>query len=274
MGCCPPTFDLEQGFLGLLNCGLFPSKGGTVLIVKSAGWTCPSGGLTITNKGPCHSLKNQALCFGCGHFSYSPYKKASLMIFSRKHKFVFIKGRKMAGTSIEIALSSYCGAEDVVTPISPVDELHRLALGGRAQNYSGSQDIEAEFLDLVRAEKFEDAKKTGVLSGTDYPFFNHMSLTAVETLLNPPSQSYMLIYAIRNPYSKVASLGNMFVAFQTYSGKPMEHPIEDIRKSIARLFETGNYMNAYNHELYQSQRRYKAVNVLRQEHLSAVYKFR
>ena len=39
------------------------------------------------------------------------------MIISYTHKFIFIKSFKTASTSIEAALSNYCGGSDVVTPL-------------------------------------------------------------------------------------------------------------------------------------------------------------
>ena len=48
------------------------------------------------------------------------------MIFSKQNDFLFIKGRKVAGTSAEMALSTICGPEDIITPITPIDELERL----------------------------------------------------------------------------------------------------------------------------------------------------
>ena len=39
------------------------------------------------------------------------------MIVSHSRKFIFLKTRKTAGTSLEIALSKYCGPEDVLAPI-------------------------------------------------------------------------------------------------------------------------------------------------------------
>jgi hypothetical protein len=40
------------------------------------------------------------------------------MIISHSRKFIFIKSRKTAGTSLEAALSQYCSGTDVVTPLN------------------------------------------------------------------------------------------------------------------------------------------------------------
>ena len=57
------------------------------------------------------------------------------MIINHKYKFIFIKTRKTAGTSIEVALSKFCEEEDVITPIAPEDEVLRQQQGFRgAQN--------------------------------------------------------------------------------------------------------------------------------------------
>ncbi len=59
------------------------------------------------------------------------------MIVSHEHRFIFLKTRKTAGTSIEIALSRFCGDWDVITPIGPPkDEALRQELSGRGpQNF-------------------------------------------------------------------------------------------------------------------------------------------
>ncbi len=37
------------------------------------------------------------------------------MIISHKHKFIFLKSRKTAGSSIQVTLSKYCGSDDIIT---------------------------------------------------------------------------------------------------------------------------------------------------------------
>jgi len=58
------------------------------------------------------------------------------MIISHRHKFIFIKTRKTAGTSIELGLSRFCGDDDVLTPMrSESAELKEDAGHPGARNY-------------------------------------------------------------------------------------------------------------------------------------------
>ncbi|TAE88318.1 MAG: hypothetical protein EAZ65_02830 [Verrucomicrobia bacterium] len=47
------------------------------------------------------------------------------MVISHKHRFIFIKTAKTAGTSIEAFLSPHCGPDDVFTPTFPIVEGHQ-----------------------------------------------------------------------------------------------------------------------------------------------------
>ncbi len=59
------------------------------------------------------------------------------MIVCHQYKFIFIKTRKTAGTSLEIALSQFCADGDVITTLNREDEDIRRARGFRPpQNYS------------------------------------------------------------------------------------------------------------------------------------------
>lgn len=50
------------------------------------------------------------------------------MIVSHKHKFIFLKTKKTAGTAIEAALSELCGPDDVITPYREESEQDRKGL--------------------------------------------------------------------------------------------------------------------------------------------------
>jgi hypothetical protein len=51
------------------------------------------------------------------------------VILSHKHRFLFLKTHKTAGTSIELFLSQFCGPDDIITPLCHEDERLRRELG-------------------------------------------------------------------------------------------------------------------------------------------------
>lgn len=94
------------------------------------------------------------------------------MIISHKHKFIFVKTVKTAGTSIEIFLSQHCGPLDVVTPIIPHVEPHF------ARNHAG--------------------------------YFNHMPAHAIRDRIGLDIwNSYFKFCVERNPWEKTLSYYHM-----------------------------------------------------------------
>jgi hypothetical protein len=104
------------------------------------------------------------------------------VIVSHAHRFVFLKTRKTAGTSVEIALSTICGPDDVITPVTEADERLRAERGGRApQNY----------------ESPPLARKA----------FNHMPSSMVRQLVGRATWDDYFTFSIeRNPWDAVVSL--------------------------------------------------------------------
>ena len=104
------------------------------------------------------------------------------MIVSHEHRFIFLKTRKTAGTSVEIALSRICGPDDIITPITETDEQLRKAAGGRPPQHYTAPPLEIE----GRA---------------------HMPASAVRRIVGTDVwESYFKFAIERNPWDAVVSL--------------------------------------------------------------------
>jgi hypothetical protein len=104
------------------------------------------------------------------------------VIVSHAHRFVFLKTRKTAGTSVEIALSTVCGPDDVITPVIEADERLRAELGGRPPQHYESPPLPR------RA-------------------FNHMPASMVRGLIGRETWDLYFRFSIeRNPWDTVVSL--------------------------------------------------------------------
>lgn len=82
------------------------------------------------------------------------------MIISHKHKFIFIKTRKTAGTSIEIFLEQFCGDADIITPIfgSDEDKGNHVARNNKGfYNHIGAFDIRRLIGDAIWSSYFKFA---------------------------------------------------------------------------------------------------------------------
>jgi len=81
------------------------------------------------------------------------------LILNHKFKFIFIKSFKTAGTSLEIALSKFCGNKDIITPFVIGDEKLRSKLNFTPpQNYEGMTEhmSAAEIKNKIGSELFNN----------------------------------------------------------------------------------------------------------------------
>lgn len=119
------------------------------------------------------------------------------VIVSHEHRFIFLKTRKTASTSIEVALSRLCGDHDIITPISPPDEEERRRLG-----LAGPQNFA---LPLWRTPVYSLGRAlTGRSPG--FEFVNHTPAAVARRFLDRDTwNSYFKFSFERNPFDRVIS---------------------------------------------------------------------
>lgn len=118
------------------------------------------------------------------------------MIINHKYKFIFLKTRKTAGTSIEIALSKFCGVNDIITPITKEDELIRKELG-----FPGPQNFNVA---LKHYSKHDWLKLIGKTKRKQ--FYNHASAGLIRNYIDEGVwNSYFKFSFERDPFDKAIS---------------------------------------------------------------------
>jgi len=153
------------------------------------------------------------------------------MILSHKHKFIFLKTKKTAGTSIEVALSKLCGDEDVITPLIGADE--RLRADGRgAQNWRRHGWWQSP-RPLWKRRLFKVAAQ-------DHGFYNHMTAAAAKALINDDTvwRSYFKFAFERNPWDRE-------VSYYHYCYRDAE-----TRPSFDRFIQSDRRARLNNFEIY------------------------
>lgn len=124
------------------------------------------------------------------------------MIISHKHKFIFIKTAKTAGTSIESYLAQFCGENDVIAPhgyvqglnyeglFNPIPELLYNSFKNRIIHYNILRAMKESGHKFIRRKKF-DAHMPAILVKSRIP----------DSIWN----NYFKFTIERNPWDKVIS---------------------------------------------------------------------
>lgn len=125
------------------------------------------------------------------------------MIISHKYKFIFLKPRKVAGTSLEIALAKHCGDEDIITPIT---------------NYS-------EFSD--------SAFYNQPIKNYEEGYYNHMPPSEIKEKIGKDIwNKYFKFTVIRNPWDQQVSLFTWRKTVRRQSEKFRKRPLSLYVKKI------------------------------------------
>jgi hypothetical protein len=210
------------------------------------------------------------------------------MILSHRWRFIFIKGRKVAGTSVEMALSTICGTNDVVTPIAPRDEAARLRAGGLCRNYAQDPAEELPYRAAIArfvkegGDRFDTlpqsligglfrwiiTERNGFITEPSvFPglrYFNHMSLRDVLRRHDGDLSGYQVFCIERSPYSKALSSANMWATFASYSsGGAMRADRQQLTRALDLMIENGSISVVRNIDLYRGLDGSVAARVLR-----------
>jgi hypothetical protein len=140
------------------------------------------------------------------------------MIVSHRYRFIFVKTARVAGTSLEMALSRLLGPEDIITPVSgnyvPNNEVVRFQRGFRtAQNFEKRihelrpRDLE-RFLKAAILSRVRRTAEGRLLARTRFPhrYWGHMSSEEIRARVGPDAwDSYYKFTVERNPWDKLVA---------------------------------------------------------------------
>lgn len=129
------------------------------------------------------------------------------MIISKANRFAFIKGRKVAGTSVEVGLSTLCTGNDILTPMTPIDELLRLkATGLMAQNYGADVKRLARYrTTLLATEQQQHNVDWSSIRKPRGTYAGHMAFAAMEQAFGGFNKHWTIIAITRCPYEQALS---------------------------------------------------------------------
>jgi hypothetical protein len=188
------------------------------------------------------------------------------VILSKANKIIFIKGVKVGGTSIEIALSAFCGPNDIITPITPIDERKRVAFNGGARNYSNDPEAERAYLNILQETALSDLATIRI---PDTVYYSHMPLRDILRLQNQDLSGYRLVCVERNPYAKILSWANHKLSFDAYRvGGELRADWQDILRYLSKTVADGSIAAVKNIERYRGADGTIAARVMRFETLS------
>ncbi len=157
------------------------------------------------------------------------------VIASFLHKYIFIKTKKTAGSSIEAALAPSCGRDDIVTALAPLSEELKRGNGQiLAKNFMPNPELDAEYRDAV--ERRDRPRIRELIE--QRRFKQHMPASEIRAELPPEFWRSAFKFTVeRHPYEKAVSLAYF------KARKRMDNAEESIDSFIDQIVQKRGYVN-------------------------------
>lgn len=174
------------------------------------------------------------------------------MIVCHQYRFIFLKTNKTAGTSVEIALSRFCGEGDIITHLSAEEEQLRAEMGGYPSQRYPAPWTHYHPGDWLR-RLFRGERKRR--------FYNHIPAYKLKKRLpREVWNNYYKFCVVRNPWDRVISQ-----YFWRYKDIP-----EERRPSVDEFLESTHVRSLVRkgYELYTINGQVQVDRICRYENLS------
>lgn len=149
------------------------------------------------------------------------------MIISHKHKFIFIKTQKTAGSSIKLALAKFCDNKDIISSMGDEDNYLKKKLG-----YRGAQNNYLPYKAYWKRDWFNY-----LYNGFRYNFNDHMSAKEIKLRFKNEWKDYYTFCFERNPFDK-------FISWYYWDGGDKRHG------NMTQFIQSGAASKIKGFELY------------------------
>lgn len=188
-----------------------------------------------------------------------------MTIISYQHDFIFVKTRKVAGTSVEAFLRTLTGPDDVVTRLTPRDEYFCASQGHRSRNYARKPSDEAEYTDLVLANRFDEALGFG--RSMKKRFDSHMRIGDIRRKVGRRRFSSFFSFCIeRDPYSWLVSV-TAYDKSLYHAGEDGRVGLDELRQRIRDRLNRRKFLEGTNYHYYTIGEKLGVDRVIRFERL-------